>query len=227
MVGEDTATPSNRVSTIFSTKFIMPEFLWGSAFKLSAVSAYAIIDVANCVGVEIDGIALASAWTPGITAIFSVPVYCNMIISGDLTTLFANCVAAVSPAVNQFMSVGNFQTVLHNKQGFGYPWSGQLAYVATGSATVGQVMLLNGSPSAGTTTETPMGIIMHAATSGTWFPAATSGLVTAKTTGSITQWLPLRTAAAGVGVTTGSNAVFGVAGFNVGTDLWLTYLRGL
>lgn len=237
-------TLMTRVSVLFDNQFNYPELIWDTFlsinFHITGVPAYAVVDVNTISGMVINGIAESFAWQPGTVAMFSaVNFVSGFNFYGDLGIVLTNCKNAVSPKVNVLVSPqsawSNGTNIFADSGISGRPqWSGQVAFAGS-SISVGQIVVyetIGGQgcgvvPSAGTSTEVPAGVVTYISFISALALIATSGTVSCSTSGAISGATLMETGAGGLGTTGTGNAPIGVVYSQVGTNSYLTTLRGL
>jgi hypothetical protein len=221
-IGDDRGS-SARVVNVFETSMVNAEFSWNSAYKLSGTTAYATVDICQGAAFEID-INNAQLLAPGTVSVFNILQPWGVKIRGDLNTVFANCgsVPFLSGGWSDY-NAGVFE------QTVGGNWKGKSIITYT-VPSVGSVVAFTGADTGATSTgsgDVVAGVSVYAPPSGSYSVVATSGSVTANTTGTITGGKFLYPAASGNMSATASGSPIAVAGNNnTGASYWVT-LRGL
>lgn len=221
-IGDDRGS-SARVVNVFETSMANAEFSWNSAYKLSGTTAYAMVDICQGAAFEID-INNAQLLAPGTVSVFNILQPWGVKIRGDLNTVMANCASVpfISGGWYDYNSGFFEQTVGGN-------WKGRAIITYTVPA-VGSVVAFSGSDTGAASTgsaDVVAGVSVYAPPSGSYSVVATSGSVTANTTGTITGGKFLYPAASGNMSATASGSPIAVAGDNnTGASYWVM-LRGL
>lgn len=209
LVSDDRGSPGARVCQVYQTDFIRCQFMWdtflGLNFHLPGGTAHAIIDIGQAYDFNIIDPVNPEQWQPGTEAILLVQTVISMTFKSDMSSIFNNCINAVSPKVNNFASTSGSPNIAIINSGI-YYWSGTCGFTVSGSVPATTMLVQDTStfnntmPSAGTTADAKLGVMMYNPNPTGAFVTcvfANQGSMLVKCSGSVTVGQILRTASGG------------------------------
>jgi hypothetical protein len=182
LVSDDQHSAASRIAVIYNTKLQNCQFSWRYRYNIPSLLRYAVIDIAQVLGLQILDLVNSFSWKPGTGALFNFSTsVIGMIIDGDVNSLISNCGALPFFSGNGSYSVDG---VLLRAWG---AWSGTVCYTASPSVAGRIAVYTPGGiePSVGTSGETVVGICMSPGTP--WSIVANWGTVDVAAGASLTK----------------------------------------